>query len=180
MNTTPVFRSLLAAAILTLALAAGCSSEPASSGSATPEAQPQTAEGHWTDALSTLDTDQVRERIAAAKGRPVLVCLWSVNCPACVQELPVLEELADQYAPDDLEVLLLNLDGNRAVVRGFFKEYEPAATVLLVEPSVADAFQATYIPKLVLYDASGEKVFDDSGFYPKGMLEALIQRASGE
>lgn len=135
---------------------------------------------HWTDALQMQNAAQVRARIAEAKGTPVLVCLWSVNCPACVQELPVLEELADQFGPDELQVLLLNLDANKNVVRGFFKDYQPASSVLLVEPAVADEFQATYIPKLVLYNAAGEVVFDDSGFYPKGMLEALIQRAAGE
>lgn len=167
---------VLLLAALAFILSVGCSSgapEGKSSTAAT------AAEGaHWTDDLTPLGVEEIEGRIAAAKGKALLVCLWSVNCPACVQELPVLEELADQFSKDELEVLLLNLDMDKAVVKAFFKEYEPAATVLLVEPAVGDALRTVYIPKLLLYDAKGEIAFEDSGFYPKNMLEALIKRAA--
>lgn len=178
MKRISVFGSILAVALLLVALLAGCSSG-SQEGSASSGAEASaSAGGHWSDSLKPLNVDEVKERIAAGRGKAVLVCLWSVNCPACVQELPVLEELADQFPPDELEVLLLNLDMDKNLVRGFFKEYEPAATVLLVEPAVGDALRTVYIPKLLLYDAKGEIAFEDSGFYPKEMLAALIKRAA--
>ncbi|MGE4291717.1 MAG: TlpA family protein disulfide reductase [Desulfovibrio sp.] len=177
MKKISAIRTALAVTLILTALLAGCSSDPANV-SASGEKASAPSGAHWTDGLTPLSVQQVKERIAAAKGKALLICLWSVNCPACVQELPVLEELADQLSPDEAEILLLNLDMDKTLVRSFFKEYEPAATVLLVEPAVGDELRAVYIPKLLLYDAKGEIVFEDSGFYPKEMLAALIKRAT--
>lgn len=176
MKKSSVFAALLAATLLLGALAAGCSADSADS-SAKGQASATTAGGHWADALRPVNLEEVQKRIAEAKGKAVLVCLWSVNCPACVQEMPVLEQLADEYSRDDLEILLLNLDMDKNLVKHFFKDYTPQSTVLLAEPAVGDALRAAYIPKLLVYDAKGEIAFEDAGFYPKAMLSALIERA---
>ncbi|MEF2143944.1 MAG: TlpA disulfide reductase family protein [Desulfovibrionaceae bacterium] len=175
------FSLFCATLALSLAFVAGCSDTDATSDAS--ETGPGVAEAktvdtaHWADALEPMGVKEVEALIDAGKGRPVLVCFWSVNCPACVQELPVLEELADQYGKGELTVLLFNLDQDRALLKTFFQDYVPASRVVLAEPQVGEAFRAVYIPKLMLYDASGALAFEGSGFYPKAMLEALIKKA---
>lgn len=191
---TPVSRTLavLAALALTLGLLAGCSGSDAEKAADKPAAQPvEQAEAATTaqpastsettsEPYPKLDLAAYRAMIAESEGKAVLVCVWSVNCPACQQELPVLEQLADAYSSDDLRVVYASLDNNPALIAQFFADYTPIAEVIRVNDQVAVETGAEYIPRLVLYDRQGKVSFEDSGFYPQAMLEALVDRALGD
>lgn len=43
------------------------------------------------------------------RGRVVLLHFWSINCPACRMEEPLLHQLKKIYGPSGLEVLAINL-----------------------------------------------------------------------
>lgn len=194
--------------VLALALfAAGCSSEPTESAADTvnpdtpgptltgadadqaasdrPESVAQTAvspasaqSGVLPADAPRLDLGEYKALVAGSAGRVLLVCIWSVNCPACQQELPELEKLADVYPDDELRLVYASVDTDPQVVRDFFADYDPIGEVILVDGDVAQHTGAEYIPRLVIYDPAGKVSFMDSGFYPQAMLRALVERAA--
>ena len=190
---TPVLsRTLSFATALTLilvlgvGLVAGCSGSEAEKAANKPAAQAAEQSVPAEAAASTqgepypmLDLAAYKAMIAESKGKAVLVCVWSVNCPACQQELPVLEQLADAYSKDDLRIVYASVDNNPALIAEFFGDYTPIAEVVRVSDQVAVETGAEYIPRLVLYDREGNVSFKDSGFYPQAMLQALVERALG-
>jgi len=39
------------------------------------------------------------------QGHPVIVTFWASDCPACIEEMPYLKELYQQYPPHGLEII---------------------------------------------------------------------------
>jgi outer membrane receptor for ferrienterochelin and colicins len=89
---------------------AGTSGAAASKGNQVPPAVTQ----GWDFALPTLDGARF-VRLREATG-PVLVNFWSVDCPPCVAELPLL--LAFAHAQPSWILLLVNID-RPAAARAF-------------------------------------------------------------
>lgn len=95
------------------------SSANAESVAAGPAAQePKTVDGA-TDAqpaaeataakLEMADQAGLKQRIAQAKGRVVVVDVWSTSCVPCMKEFPHLVELARRW-PEDVVCISLNVD----------------------------------------------------------------------
>ena len=166
--------SACALVLLALLVAASCSNDPGAVPSADAQAAPA------GEKYPSLDLDGYKAMIADSSGKVLLVCLWSVNCPACQQELPVLEQLVDKFDADALRVVYASLDRDSQTIDDFFGDYEPIAEIVRVGEEVAVYTGADYIPRLVIYTPKGEVSFIDSGFYPEPMLEALLTRAGME
>ena len=168
----------LACALLLLVplVTASCSGETEQAAPAAPDttAQVEPAAGQG---YPSLDLAGYKALVKESAGRILLVCIWSVDCPACQQELPVLEQIADRHDPDALRVVYASLDRSDQTLASFFGDYEPIAEVVRVNDQVAAYTGTEYIPRLVIYDTEGKVSFIDSGFYPEAMLEALLNRA---
>lgn len=127
-----------------------------------------------------LSLDGYKALVAESAGKTLMVCIWSVDCPACQQELPVLEAIADRHDPAELRVVYASLDPDSRTIADFFGDYVPVAEVVRVDGDVAAHTGAEYIPRLIIYTPGGKVSFIDSGFYPEAMLEALLNRAAAE
>jgi peroxiredoxin len=56
------------------------------------------------DVTFTTITGQ-RIELKALQGKPVLVTFWATDCPGCIQEIPHLLEVYNQYHPRGLEII---------------------------------------------------------------------------
>ena len=70
--------------------------------------------------------------LAELKGTPVVLNFWSISCSYCRQQLPYLENVAQQ-AEGQVEVIAINMVDSAASVQNFFGDYEPTMTVALDE-----------------------------------------------
>ena len=70
--------------------------------------------------------------LAELKGTPVVLNFWSISCSYCRQQLPYLENVAQQ-AEGQVEVIAINMVDSAASVQNFFGDYEPTMTVVLDE-----------------------------------------------
>lgn len=127
--------------------------------------------------LEVLDVPTLKALINESRGKVLVLCLWSVHCPACLQELPELARLAGGYSSDQLHMVWASLDQDPALVERFFSQQQADVDLRMGTEDLARFTQAQYIPRLVIYDVHGALVFQDSGFYPLGMLQALVQKA---
>jgi thiol-disulfide isomerase/thioredoxin len=70
--------------------------------------------------------------LSELRGTPVVLNFWSIGCSFCRQQLPYLENVANQ-TEGQVEVIAVNMVDSAESVEIFFGEYEPAMTVALDE-----------------------------------------------
>lgn len=77
----------------------------------------------------TLTLEQLR-------GKPVLITFWATTCPSCIQEMPHLVELYQEFQPRGLEII------------GVAMSYDP-------EQQVRALVEQRQIPYPIVLDTSG-------------------------
>jgi thiol-disulfide isomerase/thioredoxin len=68
--------------------------------------------------------------LSAFEGTPVVLNFWSISCTYCRQQLPYLENVA-QESEGAIKVIAVNIVDNAASVQKFFGDYEPAMIIAL-------------------------------------------------
>ena len=76
------------------------------------------------DLLPAVTAEQLRAKIRGLHAKAVLVNAWATWCGSCEHELPMLQGLADRWAPAGVRVLLVSVDepDARAAARSFLVE----------------------------------------------------------
>jgi thiol-disulfide isomerase/thioredoxin len=72
--------------------------------------------------------------LSELRGTPVVLNFWSIGCSFCRQQLPYLENVANQ-TEGLIQVIAVNMVDSAESVQSFFGEYEPTMTVALDENS---------------------------------------------
>ena len=99
--------------------------------------------------------------LSELQGTLVVLNFWSIGCSFCRQQLPYLENVAQQTA-GQIEVIAVNVVDSAENVQSFFGEYEPTMTVALDEN--AEVFvnycqnfdnSRGYIPFTLFIDSEG-------------------------
>ena len=59
--------------------------------------------------LMLTDIDGAQHQVTAEKNTPLLVIFWATDCPGCIQEIPDLLALHDEFSPQGLRFLAIAL-----------------------------------------------------------------------
>lgn len=146
-------RRLLQSAGALLALAAGAArASPATEGD--PALRP------WRPAqppkLQAQTLDGQPRTLADFTGRPLLVNLWASWCAPCRVEMPSLNALAQQLAPQGWAFIALNHGEMPERTRRFLQEVPITGTVLLDRSQVTlPAWGGQALPATFVFDAQG-------------------------
>jgi peroxiredoxin len=140
-------RSLLGIAVASLAVSflalAGAGPEP---GSLAPDFELKSPQGTTT-------------RLSSLRGRVVVLHFWATWCPHCVEEMPLLSELAREGDPRRVTILAVNLgEPARKVSRYLRSRHLSLAVLLDSRGKVARAYGVAGLPSTVVVDASGRVV----------------------
>lgn len=96
-------------------------------------------------------------RLDSLKGKVLFINLWATWCPPCVEELPSIQALYNQFKDtSEVAFVLVSLDDDRSRVAEFVKHNEltvPIYTALADSPRV---FQTRGIPATFLVSKSGQ------------------------
>lgn len=142
-------------------------------------------------ALQALDLQGKTWTLAGLRGRAVVLNFWATWCPPCRAEMPSLQQLAEIYGPDQLQVLAVNVAEGPRRINQYLQSSGLNLTVLLdPQGETARAWGATVLPTTILIDADGrprQRVrgeVDWSGSEALALVEPLLrggkpQRASG-
>ncbi len=140
--------------------------------------------GDLLPAVALVDPEGKALNTGALGGKPVLLNLWATWCAPCVEEMPLLDQLAGDYS-GKLRVVVASQDmqGADKVVpffaRAKFAHLEPW---LDRETMLSTALGGDgVLPTTVLYDASGQEVARVVGGYDWQSPEAkaLVDEAVG-
>ncbi|MBU2966692.1 TlpA disulfide reductase family protein [Amphritea sp. 2_MG-2023] len=74
------------------------------------------------DDLKVNHLDDTSADLNQYKGRLVLVNFWATWCPPCVEEMPSLQRLQQQFDPEKFQVIAINLGQSSATVEQFFAQ----------------------------------------------------------
>ena len=111
--------------------------------------------------LPSLDGSTVQ--LSDLRGRVVVLDLWATWCPPCVAELPINAAVTKKYADRGVAFYAINLGEPAERVSTFLDKHGIDATVLLdAKGDTAVAYDARYIPLLVVIDANGRIVGHDN------------------
>lgn len=99
--------------------------------------------------------------LSELQGTLVVLNFWSISCSFCREQLPYLENVAQQ-AQGQIEVIAVNMVDSAASVQSFFGEYEPRMIVALDENAevfvnYCQSFDNSrgYIPFTLFIDSEG-------------------------
>jgi len=139
-----MFKKLLAAGIIILALLPGCISKEKEAGSA---AAPD---------FTLQDLSGKKVSLSGLKGSVVLLEFWATWCPPSRASVPGLERLHKSYGGKGLTVLAVSLDeGGWDKVRDFSAEHKITYSVLKGTDDVSTKYLVRMIPAMYLVDKQG-------------------------
>jgi len=122
------------------------------------------------------------------KGKVVLVNIWATWCSPCVDEMPSMEKLYQEFKDDNLEILAVSIDALGAKVVGpFMQKYNLTFPALLdPEGTIRQSYQVTGVPESFIIDQQGvlaKKIIGAADWSSPGVLSFfrnLLQNASAK
>ena len=125
-------------------------------------------------ALNLRDLEGRTLNLGAVQGTPVLVNLWATWCAPCIKEMPLLDELAEDY-DGILRVITVSQDmGGEEKVAEFFAQNELGNLGSWMDPQAELSFTLgdTVLPTTVLYSGQGQEIWRVRGDYDWSSEEA--------
>jgi thiol-disulfide isomerase/thioredoxin len=116
-------------------------------------------------------------RLSGLSGKTVLINFWTTTCPPCIAEMPVFQELYEEWeGRDDVVFLSINLGEGAAKVKLFVERYNLTFPVWLDTNWEAGRFyQIHYTPTSCLVDNKGYLKFSIAGpFKDKAALDQQL------
>jgi peroxiredoxin len=115
--------------------------------------------------------------LLSLRGRHVLVNFWATWCPPCLEEMPSLEALAQQFESHELTVVAISSDeGGAATVAPFIEKLQLTFPILLdPDTKVAGSYGAKNLPMTVLIDPQGRVTAAALGARDWGSSRAVEQ-----
>lgn len=92
------------------------------------------------------------------QGKTVFVNFWGTFCPPCVNEMPLLETVHNEYA-DHMVVLGVNLDEPKLTVSSFVERTGVTFPILLDDMTVQKQYGVGQYPTTIVINPAG-KIID--------------------
>jgi alkyl hydroperoxide reductase subunit AhpC len=127
-------------------------------------------------------------------GRPVILAFWSKYCKACVEKFSALVALQAKYAPQGLQVISVNTDGEyregESTIQNFLAKIEEQRKIKINFPVIYDdhnwipyALGINFLPTIIAVDSQGrvldfyQKFDEESEEQILAGIEALVKKA---
>ena len=108
------------------------------------------------------------------EGSYILVNFWATWCKPCVNEIPSLNNLNENFSSnDDFQVVAINIGQNKDVVENFLKSIDKVGFLILLDEEISlsdwnvQAIPTTFLLNKkgkIIYRVEGEKEWDSPEF----------------
>jgi thiol-disulfide isomerase/thioredoxin len=115
--------------------------------------------------------------LASLRGRPVLVSFWATSCGPCIEELPDLIRLYEEWKPRGFELIAVAMPYDPPLyVEKFVREHAvPYPVALDVQGTVTRAFGVAYVPMAFLVSPAGNLSYQQAGKLDITRLRRVIE-----
>lgn len=104
-------------------------------------------------------------------GKSLLIVFFATWCPPCIQEIPNLIKMQDEYSDKQFSVVGLSVDQEKDVVQKLVSREEINYPVMMADKAVTRDFDGVYgIPTSFLVNNNGNVVKRYSGYVPHSVL----------
>lgn len=137
--------------------------------------------GELMPAVQLSDPSGKQLNTGALQGSPVLLNLWATWCAPCVVEMPILDDLADEF-DGAIRVVTVSQDMQGAAkVEPFFaaKKFTSLKPWLDPENALGFAIDGGVLPTTVLYGSDGREIWRIIGEYDWASAAAREAIAEG-
>ncbi len=110
-----------------------------------------------TPKLCLEDLNGEKVQLAALKGKIIFLNFWATWCGPCIEEMPSMEALYQQYKKTDFLFLTISIHcGGREPVRRFIERHRYRIPILL-DPAgkTLEVFEISRIPATLIIDRNG-------------------------
>jgi peroxiredoxin len=105
--------------------------------------------------LKTLDGKDIQ--LSTMRGDVVVLDFFATWCGPCVQAMPEVDALADEFAERGVKLVAVNMQEDAASVKGLMERLKLEPTVALdVDGATAEKYSVTAIPQTVVIDREGK------------------------
>jgi|GEM_PF-1355436 len=123
-----------------------------------------------------LDQGELVAKIAHARGKLVLLNFWATWCSSCRKEIEVLSRLRSEYPESSVILLGISMDDSAGSLSRFLSRQEVNYPVYMAGRGVASSFSVSGVPKTIIYNRKGRKVYSKHGFLPARELRRRLER----
>jgi thiol-disulfide isomerase/thioredoxin len=121
--------------------------------------------------------------LADQKGHVVILDFWATWCGPCLQAMPQVEKVAEEFADQGVQLIAVNLEEPAKTISNMLERHKLKMTVAMdIDGVAAGKYQATAIPQTVIIDRNGNVARLFVGGGPKladQLREALRDVLSG-
>ena len=112
------------------------------------------------------------------KGKSLLVVFFATWCPPCIQEIPNLIDLQNQYGENGFSVVAISVDSDgKKVVQKLVKKEKINYPVLMADRKITQGFGGVYgIPTSFLVNSRGTVVKKYPGYVAHSVLSRDISQ----
>lgn len=111
-------------------------------------------------AMAYTDPEGGEHHLSDYRGKVILLNLWATWCGPCVEEMPALNRLQQQFGGDDFDVVTISFDRSFEPITEFFEREEIDALPVLRDASFTshNLVGALGLPMSILYDGYGREI----------------------
>jgi thiol-disulfide isomerase/thioredoxin len=112
------------------------------------------------------------------EGKTLLLTFFATWCPPCLEEVPTLIQLQNEYEGDNFSVIGLSVDqGGARAVKRLIEKKSINYPVFMADAQVMEDFGGVYgIPVAFLVNKKGNVVKKYTGYVPKSILEKDLEK----
>jgi peroxiredoxin len=120
--------------------------------------------GEVMEPFSTHDINGNKIKLKDLRGKVVVLNFWFIGCPACMQEIPELNKLVDDYKDNTNVVFLAIALDDRYDLKKFLKQTEFKYDIIDDGRYIAADYKIGLYPTSVILNKEGKVAFHTVGF----------------